>query len=36
MTFHQKGEDDDDMTPMHMSMSGVWSGEEGGQQGFPS
>ena len=36
MTFYQEGEDDEDMTPMLMSMCGAWIGEEGVQQGFPS
>lgn len=34
--FRQEGEDDEDMTPIHMSMRGAWGGEEGDQQGFPS
>jgi hypothetical protein len=34
--FHQEGEDDEDMTPMHMTMFGAWDGGEGGQQGCPS
>ena len=34
--FHQEGEDDEDMTPMHMTMFGTWDGGEGGQQGCPS
>ena len=35
-TFRQEGEDDEDMTPMHMTMFGAWDGGEGGQQGCPS
>jgi hypothetical protein len=34
--FRQEGEDDEDMAPMHMSMSDAWSEEEGVQQCFPS
>ena len=33
MAFHQEGEDDEDMTPMHMTMFGAWYGGVGGQQG---
>ena len=28
--------DDEDMTPMHMTMFGAWYGGVGGQQGCPS
>ena len=45
-TFRQEGENDEDMTPMHMTMFGAhWEGgqqgcpsphQEGGQQGCPS
>jgi hypothetical protein len=31
---HKK--DDEDMTPMHMTMIGAWNGVEEVQQGFPS
>ena len=34
--FHQEGEDDEDMKPMHMTMFGAWDRGEGGQQGCPS
>ena len=33
--FRQEGEDDEDMTPMHMAMFGAWYGGVGGQQGCP-
>jgi hypothetical protein len=33
--FRQEEEDDEDMTPMHMTMIGVWH-EKGVQQGYPS
>ena len=36
MTFHQEGEDDEDMTPMHMTMFGAWYRGVGVQQGCPS
>ena len=36
MAFRQEGEDDEDMTPMHMTMFGTWYGGVGGQQGCPS
>ena len=29
--FRQEGEDDEDMTPMHMTMFGIWYGGVGGQ-----
>ena len=32
----QQGKDDEDMTPMHMTMFGIWYGGVGGQQGCPS
>jgi hypothetical protein len=35
-TFLQKGENDEDMTPMHTTMVGVWNGVEEVQQGCPS
>ena len=35
-TFCQEGEDDEDMTPMHITMFGTWYGGVGGQQGCPS
>ena len=35
--FRQEREDDEDMTPMHMTMFGAWyGGGLGGQQGCPS
>ena len=34
--FCQEGGDDEDMTPMHMTIFGIWYGGEGGQQGYPS
>ena len=34
--FRQEGEDDEDMTPMHMIMFGAWYGGVGVQQGCPS
>jgi hypothetical protein len=34
--FHQEGENDEDMTPMHTTMIGAWNGVEEIQQGFPS
>ena len=34
--FHQEGEDDEDMTPMHMTIFDPWYGGVGGQQGCPS
>ena len=34
--FHQEGEEDEDMTPMHMTVFGAWYGGVGGQQGCPS
>jgi hypothetical protein len=34
--FHQEGENDEDMTPMHTTMNGAWNGVEEVQQGFPS
>jgi hypothetical protein len=34
-TFLQKGENDEDMETMLMSMRGAWIGEDGVQQGFP-
>jgi hypothetical protein len=34
--FHQEGENDEYMTPMHMTMIGAWNGVEEVQQGFPS
>ena len=36
MAFHQEGADDEDMTPIHMTMFGAWYGGVGGQQGCPS
>jgi hypothetical protein len=36
MTYLQKGENDEDMATMLMSMRGAWIGEDGVQQGFPS
>ena len=36
MAFCQEGEDDEDMTPMHMTMFGAWYGGLGGQQGCTS
>ena len=36
MAFRQEGEDDEDMTPMYMTMFGAWYGGVGGQQGCPS
>ena len=36
MAFCQEGEDDEDMTPMHMTMFGIWYEGEGGQKGCPS
>jgi hypothetical protein len=35
-TFLQKGENDEDMATMLMSMRGAWIGEDGVHQGFPS
>jgi hypothetical protein len=35
-TFLQKGEKDEDMATMLMSMRGAWIGEDGVHQGFPS
>ena len=34
--FHQEGEDDEDMTPMHMTMFSAWYGGVGDLQGCPS
>jgi len=34
--FRQEGEDDEDMTPMQMTMFGTWYGGVEGQQGCPS
>jgi hypothetical protein len=34
--FHQEGENDEDMTPMHTTLIGAWNGVEEVQQGFPS
>ena len=34
--FFQEGEDDEDMTSMHMAEHGEWREDEGDQQGFPS
>jgi hypothetical protein len=34
--FHQEGENDEDMTPMHTPMIGEWNGVEEDQQGCPS
>ena len=34
--FRQEGKDDENMTPMHMTMFGAWYGGVGGQQGFSS
>ena len=36
MAFCQEGEDDEDMTPMHMTMFVAWYGGVEGQQGCPS
>ena len=36
MAFRQEGEDDADMTPMHMTIFGAWYGGIGGKQGCPS
>ena len=34
--FFQEGEDDEDMTSMHMGKYGEWHEDEGDLQGFPS
>ena len=34
--FFQEGEDDEDMTSMHMAKHGEWREDEGDLQGFPS
>ena len=34
--FLQEGEDDEDMTSMHIAKHGEWHDDEGGLQGFPS
>ena len=33
--FFQEGEDDEDMTSMHMAKHGEWCEDERNQQGFP-